>query len=68
MSPGDDNKSLGSNDYLTVDASINAINREIPILLREKIVNLKQFMIIRTLKIVFSNRFDSILEIILVLI
>lgn len=31
MSPGDDNKSFGSSNNLTVDASINAINREIPI-------------------------------------
>ena len=31
MSPGDDNKSLGSNDNLTVDTLINAIDCELPI-------------------------------------
>ena len=59
MSPSNDNKSLGSNDNLIVNALINAIDCETPIFAEGENSEAKTVHDTRKSKTVFSKGFDS---------
>ena len=59
MSLSNDNKSLGSNDNLIVNALINAIDCETPIFVEGENSEAKTVYDTKKSKTVFSKRFDS---------